>query len=146
MHSEFWDSILVAKRLYGKLMDSAAEKYGLTRMELDILLFLVNNPDFDTATDIITRRGLTKSHVSASVKSLSDKGLLERNFHGGNLKTIHLTVQDAAADIIAEGRKKQKEFGKAVFWGMGEEELQEFQNTLCKISENMHHALEERSS
>lgn len=145
MNIEFWDSILVTKRLYGKLMDPVAEKYGLTRMELDILLFLVNNPDFDTATDIITRRGLTKSHVSSSVRSLSDKGLLGRNFHRGNLKTIHLTVQDAAADIIAEGRKKQMEFRKAVFWGMGEEELERFQNTLCKMSENMHRTLEERS-
>ena len=39
-------------------------------MEFNILLFLANNPEFDTAARITKKRAFTKSHVSMSVRSL----------------------------------------------------------------------------
>ena len=62
---EFWDHLFLFKRLYDQTMDPIAQQWDLTRMELDILLFLANAPAYDTAADIVERRRLTKSHVSA---------------------------------------------------------------------------------
>lgn len=56
--------------LYGKMLAPVCERYGLTYMELTILLFLANNPRYDTATEIVKFRHLTKSHVSLTVRSL----------------------------------------------------------------------------
>lgn len=145
MNNAFWDDLLVSKKLYSKMMDPVAEAYGLTRMELDILLFLANNPGFDTATDITARRGLTKSHVSSSVKKLSERGFLGRSFQEGNAKTIHLEIQDAAAGVVKEGKRQQIEFGKTILGEIEETELEQFQHTLRRLSENMRRALEERS-
>ena len=59
-------------------------------MEFNILLFLANNPEFDTAAQIIKKRAFTKSHVSMSVRSLEERGLLTGEYYGTDRRTIHL--------------------------------------------------------
>ena len=44
---EFWDHLFLFKRLYDQTMDPIAQQWDLTRMELDILLFLANAPAYD---------------------------------------------------------------------------------------------------
>jgi len=41
------------KTLYSEFVSPVCAKYGLTRIELDILLFLANNTRYDTASDIV---------------------------------------------------------------------------------------------
>lgn len=48
MKTEFLNSIFLIKRLYDQLLEPVCGQYGITRMELDILLFLHNNPEYDT--------------------------------------------------------------------------------------------------
>ena len=57
------------KRAYDAALKPVAEAHGLTRNEVDVLLFLANNPGYDTARDIVELRGLTKSHICQSGKS-----------------------------------------------------------------------------
>ena len=78
MLAEYWESLPLFKRLYQEKLEPVCSEYSLTRMELNILLFLANNPVHDTATDIVEVRHLTKSHVSASVKTLQARGYLQR--------------------------------------------------------------------
>ena len=40
------------------------EEMDLTMREVHVLLFLANNPDYDTARDITVLRGISKSQVS----------------------------------------------------------------------------------
>ena len=62
------------KTLYSEFVSPVCAKYGLTRIELDILLFLANNTRYDTATDIVEVRFLAKSQVSAAIKNLAACG------------------------------------------------------------------------
>ena len=41
-------------------------------------MFLHNNPQYNTAADIVKVRKSTKSHVSTSLKDLEGKGMVER--------------------------------------------------------------------
>ena len=74
---DFLDTITTIKKLYTVSLEPVCKQYDLTRMELDILLFLANNPQYDSAKDIIERRKLTKSHVSTSIKSLTKNNYLK---------------------------------------------------------------------
>ena len=65
-----WEHQNAVKTLYSKCVGEICVWHGITRMELDILLFLANNPCFDTATEIVEIRYLSKSQVSSSVKLL----------------------------------------------------------------------------
>ena len=59
------------KKYHAARFEAASVQYGLNQLEIDILLFLHNNPDCRTASDICRYRGLAKSNVSAAVERLS---------------------------------------------------------------------------
>ena len=88
MTEEFWDSVLLFKGLYDRTLDPVAQRWALTRMELDLLLFLHNNPGSATAAEAVRLRQWTKSHVSAAVHSLKARGLLSAQHPQGNRKTL----------------------------------------------------------
>ena len=74
-------------------------------MEYDILMFLYNNPEYNTAADIVRIRKSTKSHVSTSLKVLEDRGLIERRVDPAN-KKLHLL--QLANEVIEDGKWAQK--------------------------------------
>ena len=41
---DLWDGLSLFKKIYDQSLEPVCKKYQLTRMELDILLFLANNP------------------------------------------------------------------------------------------------------
>ena len=66
------------KKYHAARFEAASVQYGLNQLEIDILLFLHNNPDCRTASDICRYRGLAKSNVSAAVERLRARGVLCR--------------------------------------------------------------------
>ena len=104
-----WEHQNAIKVLYSKCVEGVCVKHNITRMELDILLFLANNPCFDTATDIIEVRYLSKSQVSSSIKLLEQRGYLSREYLECNHKTAHLRICREAMDIIHDGQAAQEE-------------------------------------
>ena len=129
------------ERLYTATVSPVCEKYGLTYMEFTVLMFLANNPRFDTASDIVRYRHLTKSHVSMSVRSLQDKGLLKGEYHEPNRRTIHLTVLEAAEPIITDGRAAQQSYGSILFAGFAESEYAQFVAYMKRIDNNITESL-----
>lgn len=118
-----WEHQNAIKTLYSKCVGEICAKHKITRIELDILLFLANNPCFDTATDIIEIRYLAKSQVSASIKLLEDRGFIRKTYADNNRKTAHLVVCDAASALIADGRAAQERFLAIMLKGFTQEEI-----------------------
>ena len=65
-----FDHITDGQNLYERTVMPVCRKFGLTYMEFTVLMFLQNNPQYDTAAQIVKIRRLTKSHVSVTLKSL----------------------------------------------------------------------------
>lgn len=145
MNMEFWEIQSLMKTLYSDCLEPVCEAHQLTRMELDILLFLANNPQFDTAASIIEMRHLTKSHVSISVRDLETRGLLTKSYVPGNRKTVHLSITSSAERIIADGRDAQNAFYQIAFRNFSEEDLNTLRQSFSQIAENIRtHIKEER--
>lgn len=130
--------------LYTATVSPVCEKHGLTYMEFTVLMFLANNPQFDTASDIVRYRHLTKSHVSMSVRSLQDKGLLKGEYHEPNRRTIHLTVLETAEPIVSDGRAAQQRYGSILFTGFSETEYELFVAYMKRIDNNITECLASR--
>ncbi len=128
-------------KLYGQYFAPLLEQSGMTQLEIDILLFLANNPGCDTARDIVELRHLAKSHVSAGVESLARRGLLERVYREGNRKVIHLRLLPEADGLIAAGRGIQRHYGEALFRGFTQAEREELARLLDRIARNVDSAL-----
>ena len=143
MYSQFWTNQSHIKSLYSDCVEPVCKKYKLTRMELDILMFLSNNPQFDTATDIVEMRHLTKSHVSLAVNSLVKKELLKKTHASNNQKTTHLTVLNSAYPIIQDGKAVQKKFGSILFRNISPEDCKQLKRLFKQININLNHYFQE---
>ena len=132
-----FNHFLTGEKVYTQFLSPVCGKYGLTYMELTVLLFLANNPELDTASHIVRCRNLTKSHVSLSVRSLSDKGLLTGTYQAGDRRTIHLKPTQKASEIIADGRAAQRDFMEVVISGISPEELNVLSSLMEKMDRNI---------
>ena len=141
MTEAFWDNVLLFKGLYDQTLDPVAQRWKLTRMELDLLLFLTNNPIHNTAAEAVRLRRWTKSHVSAAVHSLQDKGLLFAQHPEDNRKTLLLTPLPSARDMIQDGLAAQKSFYKIMCRGFTPEDEQALESISEKIAQNIRTAM-----
>ena len=124
------------KRLYEKQFEEICGRYQITQNEADIIAFLANNPDFDTAKDIVELRMIAKSYISKSVENLIKKGFLVRISDKEDRRIIHLQLTDKSIPIIDDARLKQKEFVEILFAGMDANEIEMFESLLTKIFDN----------
>ena len=133
----YFDTMATAKKHYRKLLDPICKQWELTRNELDILLFLYNNPEYDRAADIVSHRGIAKSHVSMSVASLEEKGLLIRRFDENDRRTAHLELQGAGSVVAAQAREKQLQFFSLLYQGISKEEFDLWRKIQQKVHKNI---------
>ena len=133
----FFDILGKSQKAYGKQLEPVCKKWDLTRSEVDVLLFLYNNPQYDRAADIVTHRGMAKSHVSMSVASLADRGLLERRDSSEDRRTTHLHLLEAGRAIAGEAREAQLQFFQQIYRGISREEQDALHMIIRKVHENI---------
>lgn len=132
----FWDKHKTITTCYELLSSKVCDEYGLTQMQYDILMFLYNNPQHNTAADIVKIRKSTKSHVSTSLKGLEDRGLIKRLQSAENKKHIEIVLLENAMPIIKDGIKAQKDFASNVLSGLTNEEKRICMSVFDKICHN----------
>lgn len=123
--------------LYLQMVSPVFKKHGLTFMEFTVLMFLHNNPQYNTASEIVKYRHLTKSHVSLAVQTLKQKNLIDCQYQGKDRRSIHLYVQENALEIIQDGALAQKEFRAVLHDGLNEEEIERINQYTEQINQNI---------
>ena len=80
------------RRLAHKSMRPLGEELNLSQLEMELLLFLYNNPELNTARDAVAYRGFAKSNVSTAIEALHEKGWLtvEPDPESRRMKRLHL--------------------------------------------------------
>ncbi len=137
LRDDYFETMLRARKGYSRVMDPICQQWDLTRNELDVILFLSNNPEYDRASDIASRRGMAKSHVSLSVSSLEVKGLLRRRTDPEDRRTVHLELMGDALHIAAQGRAAQTAFFTKIYDGLTVEEIGIWTRIAEKVSRNI---------
>lgn len=124
------------KRRYVQEMTEVLEKWQLTCMEADVVLFLGNNPGCDTASDMVQLCQLTKSHVSKAVDHLTELGYITQQRDQQNRRKVHLLLTDAAQPLLKAGQAAQKRFVDVLTRGLSKEEKNVAKRVLEKMIEN----------
>lgn len=130
-----------AKTLYEKQFEPLLQLCSLSQLQVDVLLFLANNPEYDTAQSVCTLRGLAKSNVSKGVDGLVRQGLLERQTDPENRRMVHLKLTGKAMPIVREGIACQEKFSKILLQGISQPELEKAQELFSKIHNNIRQSL-----
>ena len=133
----YFDIVGMAKKSYNMVLSPVCSKWEMSRNGLDVLLFLLNNPQYDRATDIVKYRGIAKSHVSMSVADLENRGFLERKYDKGDRRTAHLVLTERGYDVAMEARKYQKRFFSALYQSVTEDEFALWERVTEKICDNI---------
>ena len=133
----FWERQKSLTAFYEACTKPVRDAYDLTQMQFNILMFLHNNPQFDTAGDLVKTRHLTKSHVSTALKEL------EAHYAAGNRKSQHLRITKSAEAVIAAGKAAQEVFGKQLFKGFTPRETEQYKVLFDKMCENAAEGLAE---
>lgn len=137
MQLNYFDILSIAQKSYAKLLTPLCREYELTRNELDVLLFLHNNPEFDRASDIVNHRGMAKSHVSLSVASLEERQLLLRTLDDKDRRIAHLVLTEEGQRIAAQARQLQNTFFAGLYRGVSREEFALWGQVTKKVCENI---------
>ena len=120
MFDEQWQFAVEVEQKYNQYRKKVMVRYDLSAAEVDVLLFLANNSQFDLAVDIVRVRKMQKSHVSLAVTKLADR------------KKVHLKLEESASEIIRFGQDCQRAFGESLFSGISREDREEFLR-LCEL-------------
>jgi MarR family transcriptional regulator for hemolysin len=135
--AEYFDILSQSRKVYSRQLEPVCRKWELSRSEVDVMLFLYNNPGYDRAADIVTRRGMTKSLVSMAVTSLTDRGLLERQLSPQDRRTAHLRLTEPGRSIAAEAKAAQEQFFATLYRGVSAEELDTWERITRRVHENI---------
>ena len=122
--------------LYDKVSLPVRDKFGLTFMEFTVIMFLANNREYKKASDIVEVLGIAKSHVSMTILSLEERGLLERTVDPCDKRSSILELKNTEA-IVEEGRKVQNRFMEILLDGLDEKEVMDTKKSFEKIEENI---------
>ena len=104
---------------------------------VDILLFLHNNPELCTASDICRYRALAKSNVSAAVERLRSRGVLTVSPAPDNRRQRLLGFAPDALPMVAVLADIQRCSLEPLFAGFTAQEQQTLQDYLRRMDANL---------
>ena len=132
-------------KFYDRQFAGFSARTGLSMREIHVLLFLANNPAYDTARDITELRGLSKSQVSQAVELLAAEGFLRRTPDEGDRRVVHLSITPAGLPLARECQTIQTACGQRLLAGLSEEQEQQLALLLGTVLDNGSHLTEEES-
>ena len=136
MQFAFFETALRAQKSYSRLMEPVCKKWDLTHNELDVLLFLANNPALNPARDIVQLRALAKSHVCMSVDALAQRGFLAQQTDEKDKRRVRLFVTKAGQPAARAGQAAQQAFFARLHAGVTAEEFGVLRTVLGKMLQN----------
>lgn len=137
MRRHFFENLNQLKKVYVQQMGQVCAARNLTMNELEVLLFLYENPSADRSTDIVTYQAATKSQVSMSVNHLEELGLLTKLADADDRRIVHLRLTEQAMAVVEDAAEQYNRFSKRMLAGVTEEEMKVFWDISRKINENI---------
>lgn len=129
-------------RAYNAMCKSLCKELELSQTAFDILMFLGNNPNYNTAGEIVEIRRIKANLVSVNVERLVREGYLLRKQVEGDRRKTGLICTDKAKPIIERGRKLQKAFTERMFLNMDDDLRKAFSEATDIIEKNLNEILE----
>ena len=122
---------------YNEMSRPIARELEIPGTAFDILMFLYNNPQYNTARDIVRVRGIKPSHVSVNVDHLVESGYLLREHNPEDRREYLLKLTPKAAEAGARGRIMQEQFFGMLLDGVDDAMLQTVHQFFRTVERNM---------
>lgn len=134
---EFISISTKAMKTYETFCQPVCKKFQINQTSFDVLMFLANNPEYNTARDICEIRGIRTGIASVAIDLLVKNGYLQRQPDARDRRITRLILTEKSGEIIQNGRLIQRKFGKQLTAGISEEELAAYMKTAQKFRDNI---------
>lgn len=111
-----------SEAVYQKFCQGVIRDWDLNPTAFQVVMFVANNPQFNTARDLCRIRGIKTGIASVAIEQLIQTGLLERRTDLSDRRIQRLYVTPAAEKLVEQGRAVQKEFMDSVSSALSREE------------------------
>lgn len=116
--------------------NNAYRKYGITRTQFDILIFLGRQEgNANTLTDIASHFGVRHTSMLHVLKRLEEKGYIKKS--GGGSRSKPITLTDSGWQLLSVVESKDAALHEIMFAGIPEGSRQLLGNMLRQIYENL---------
>ena len=139
MSMEFFRKLALA---YTAVCKPLCQTLKLPQTAFDILLFLANNPAYQTAADIVEVRKIKANLVSVNVDKLVRDGYLTRESMPGDRRKTRLLCTEKAQPVIMQGRQLQSAFLQRLFAHTDQQMQDAFLKTISIMDKNLNELLE----
>lgn len=123
--------------VYCTMAQPILRKYKINQTCFDILLFLANNPQHNTARDLCEIRGIKSGIASVAVESLIKSGYLTREDDKCDRRIHRLVTTEKARNVILDGQNMQRVFTERLKQGISDEEIEMFNKFIEKVERNI---------
>lgn len=122
---------------YQSMFENIMKEYDLTQIEIDVLAFLANNPEYKYAQDIVKIRGISKAHASIAIEKLVKKNYITRTPDSKNRRCNILLVKPEASTVVKKIQEIQMIYNEQAFQGFTNEENKLYHQLLDRVYHNL---------
>lgn len=142
MESIIFTNLSKYKKFNEKKLCKIYEKYDLRKIDMEIVVYLANCGDEDTARDIANTNMFTKGHISQSVKRLADMNYIKVEHDEKDMRVQHLKLTENVKPLLDELLSQKEKIVHSVFAGITEAESKVMDKVLKKICNNIMNEME----
>lgn len=132
----------VIRRVYAKTFTQLFDNEDLSPNEIDILLFLSNNPSIDTSKQLVYFLGVSKGLICRSIDSLVRKGYIISEPDKKDRRIQRLKLSSNSSALVLKLREVNQYINSVVLEGVPKEEIEQTKVTLEKILDKFNMILE----
>lgn len=125
------------KKIYEKMWTDTRKAYGLTQNEIEVMLFLRNHEEMDTAADIAGYCSMSRSQVCKSVEDLVTAGYIRPMPDQQDRRYLHLKLTKEAGHILRELQELRTWFWEELQEGISRTEMEVFTSVLGRMRGNL---------
>lgn len=133
----FFNYLKKSDAVYQKFCQGVIRDWNLNPTSFQAIMFLANNPQYNTARDLCRMRGIKTGIASVAVEQLIQMGYLERRTDRSDRRIQRLYVTDSAAGLVRQGREVQREFARMVSSALTPEEFELYMQLSSKIMDRI---------
>jgi len=123
-------------KCYETSLREVRHDYELTQFEVDVLAFLRNNQEYNTANHIVEYRLLPKANVSKAIDTLLQRGFLTAQRDTIDRRRVLLSLTAASREATDAILQAQSSFYQQLMSDFSPQEKDLYQTMLTRITHN----------
>ena len=135
-YSEWLGKLYVLEQYLQECIAPVCKEYHLSGTEMTVLLFLYNNPEQNTATDIIKYSRMAKANISKAVEHLMRRDLLVRIRDAQDRRVVHLCLTETADCMMPDLLGAAEQYLRGIFADFTPEEMYTFSKLNDRLATN----------